>query len=88
MNALPKFRQSITSDFTEEMMELPAFLSEAMTECCDYEALKRYLKTGDDLCIREEIERACEKYSAFLMDNPRYDETASELADRLRKAYR
>lgn len=88
MSAQPKFRQSITSDFTEEMMEHPSFLSEAMTECCDFPALARYLKTGDALCIRDVIETACEKYANFLVASPDYDETTSELMARLRKAYR
>jgi hypothetical protein len=88
VSAVPQPRWAITSDFTEELMESKDFVQEAITEMCDLQALIRWLQSGDSIAVRDEIERACEKYCAFLMDNPRYDETASELADRLRKAYR
>jgi hypothetical protein len=88
VNALPKLRPSITSRFTEELMESSDFVAEAITEECDFPALIRGLQSGDAIGVRDEIERACEKYAAFLLDHPDYDETRGELETRLRKAYR
>jgi hypothetical protein len=88
VNAVRKPRPSITSDFTEELMESADFVREAITEECDFPGLIEWLKTGDALAIQYEIERACEKYANHLLATPDYDETTAELMTRLRKAYR